>query len=161
MSSAQFFSTYSPLLKIVSIALTAFLLAASFDRIMKILRLTGALKGVKTLLGKPTPQRVVGAWKQVLDHVAAGDMKSIKLALFEADAIFNEALRLSGYPGITLGERLKLVRTAQISNLEAVWAAHKLRNRLAHEPSLELTDDEIRVALRAFQAALRELRLID
>ncbi|MDO8515664.1 MAG: hypothetical protein Q7S28_00240 [bacterium] len=161
MTSAQFFSTYGPVLKILSIVLTAFFLAASFDRAMKILNLSGALKGAKALLNKPAPQRVAGAWKQVLMHVTAGDLKSMKLALFEADAILNEALRLGGYPGATLGERLKIVDASQISNLEAIWAAHKLRNRLAHEPSLELTTEDIRTALRAFQAALRELRLID
>jgi hypothetical protein len=162
MSSAQFFSTYGPLLKIASVVITAFCLAATFDRFVKISRLTKTLENARSFLNaKSTPARVVGAWKQVLTHVASGDIKSLKLALFEADAILNEALRLAGYPGASLGERLKLVNTGQISNIESIWAAHKLRNRLAHEPSLELSTEDIRVALRAYQAALREMRLID
>jgi hypothetical protein len=75
--------------------------------------------------------------------------------IMEADKILDEALRLLDYQG-SLGEKLKKAGP-RFSNLDALWRAHKLRNRLAHELRMEVSAQQSSEAIGAFRKALREL----
>jgi len=44
-----------------------------------------------------------------------------------------------------------------LSDKEAVWQAHKLRNHLAHEVGFEITPSHAREAIAAYQRALKDL----
>jgi hypothetical protein len=73
----------------------------------------------------------------------------------EADIVLDHALKELGYSG-SLGEKLKTMGV-RFSNVDAIWRAHKLRNRIAHEPGVSISDKEAEVALRAFEKALKAL----
>ena len=79
-----------------------------------------------------------------------------QLAVFEADKLLDHALKSRGFGGETMGERLKSANRA-FMNTNAVWDAHKLRNRLAHEQNVPLNGVVVDKALRAFRAALKDL----
>ena len=79
-----------------------------------------------------------------------------QLAIFEADKLLDHALKGRGYGGETMGDRLKAARGAFMSN-NAVWDAHKLRNRLAHEQNVQLNSVVVDRALHGFKAALKDL----
>lgn len=113
---------------------------------------------LKTSISK---KRVVRAWRRVKTHVHQGSENSLKLAIIEADNILGEALRLVGYPGETLGDRLKNITSAQISNLDEIWQAHKLRNRLVHETDFHLDRNLAERALAIYEEAFRELGILD
>lgn len=78
------------------------------------------------------------------------------LAIFEADKLLDHALKNRGYRGDTMGERLKGASKA-FMNTNAVWDAHKLRNRLAHEQNVSLSGVSVDRALHSFRAALKDL----
>ena len=78
-------------------------------------------------------------------------------AIMEADKLLYELLEKRGYRG-TLGDKLKKAGPA-FSNLNEVWGAHKLRNRLAHEMGAGLDDREAETALGNFKRAYRDLGL--
>ena len=80
----------------------------------------------------------------------------LQLAIFEADKLLDHALKGRGYSGDTMGERLKSAGKA-FMNTNAVWDAHKLRNRLAHEQNVPLNGMVVDNALRNFKAALKDL----
>lgn len=80
----------------------------------------------------------------------------LQLAIFEADKLLDHALKNRGYRGDTMGERLKTANKA-FMNTNAVWDAHKLRNRLAHEQNVPLNGIVVDKTLRAFRAALKDL----
>lgn len=80
----------------------------------------------------------------------------LQLAVFEADKLLDHALKNRGFGGETMGERLKSANRA-FMNTNAVWDAHKLRNRLAHEQNVQLNGIVVDKALRAFRAALKDL----
>lgn len=80
----------------------------------------------------------------------------LQLAIFEADKLLDHALKGRGYQGDTMGERLKSANRA-FMNTNAVWDAHKLRNRLAHEQNVPLNSLVTDKALRSFKAALKDL----
>lgn len=75
--------------------------------------------------------------------------------VLEAEAVLEAALRAAGYTG-TFGENLRHMG-ARFPNLDAVWAAHKLRNRIAHEPGTSVSEAEAHRAIDAFERALRSL----
>lgn len=68
--------------------------------------------------------------------------------LLEADAVVSQVLGMRGYAG-TMADRLKKAGP-YIPDVNGVWAAHKLRNRIAHEPGLQVSDAEAARAMKAF-----------
>ncbi|MFA7681889.1 MAG: hypothetical protein WCX61_02565 [Candidatus Peribacteraceae bacterium] len=75
--------------------------------------------------------------------------------LVEADALLSRALRESGYAG-SLADQLKSIQ-GRIPNKESVWKAHKLRNRLVHEPGTAVDDRGVSCAVASFKKALESL----
>lgn len=87
------------------------------------------------------------------------DSSSYHLAVLNADKLVDQALRECDVNGDTMGERLKSTAT-KFSDLNGLWAAHKLRNRIAHESDVFVTYDEARYALASFKKALKDLGAI-
>src|ERR1035437_8897298 len=65
------------------------------------------------------------------------DEASRHLAILNADKLLDAALKARGFRGETMGERMKNARTT-FRNNNAVWAAHKLRNQIAHESDVQI-----------------------
>ena len=79
-----------------------------------------------------------------------------RLAIIDADKLLDQALRQHGAKGETLGDRLR-DREKLFSKYNDLWSAHKLRNRLVHEPQVSRTKAAAGRALQEFQRALKEL----
>ncbi len=78
-----------------------------------------------------------------------------KHALMDADKLLNIVLKKKGYAG-GVGEQLKKAGKL-FTNLNDVWGAHKLRNRIAHELGIHFTPADRDRALRSFEKALKDL----
>jgi hypothetical protein len=78
-------------------------------------------------------------------------------SILEADKLLDFVLGKLGYVG-SLGDKLKRAQPL-FSNINAIWAAHKLRNRLAHELSPTISQAECKRALASFEEALRDLKI--
>lgn len=94
-------------------------------------------------------------WKRVESFKASGDA-GWQLAIIEADKLLDHALKSKGYGGQTMADRMKHARQAW-RNADAVWSAHKLRNRLAHEQNVQLNIITVNKALKGFKSALNDL----
>lgn len=81
------------------------------------------------------------------------------LAIINADKLLDEALKKRHYKGKTMGERLVGAQRV-IRDNDAVWYAHKLRNRLVHESSTKLKKSNVQEALLGVRQALRDLGAI-
>lgn len=93
-------------------------------------------------------------WAELLARVKTPE--GMMLAIIDADKLLDEALKKSHMRGKTTGERLVSAQR-MISDNDAVWYAHKLRNRLVHEPHVRLKKNEARNALAGFKQGLRDL----
>lgn len=93
-------------------------------------------------------------WLEILVRVKTYD--GMILAVIDADKLLDEALKKRSYRGKTMGERL-VAAQHEISDNDTVWYAHKLRNRLVHEPTLRLRKNEAKNALAGFRQALKDL----
>lgn len=79
-------------------------------------------------------------------------------AVLEADKLLDYALKKMNYSG-SLGEKLKVSGTL-FSDINGVWWAHKLRNRLAHDVHTQVSAKDTEKALRLFKKALRDLKAL-
>jgi len=59
-----------------------------------------------------------------------------------------------------MGERLKQIIPAQLVNIDELWQAHKIRNRLVHEENFELREHEAKRVIEIYKKALDELEAI-
>lgn len=91
-----------------------------------------------------------------IEQMAGGGGNGLRNAVSEADKLLDYAMKQSGVSGETMAERLKRSES-RLSNKQAVWNAHKLRNHLAHEVSFDLVPSQAREAIQALGQALRDL----
>lgn len=73
--------------------------------------------------------------------------------VIEAEKILDAVLTRRGWKG-SFGDKLK-EHGNLLKNVQAVWAAHKLRNRIAHEMGMRVSPAEAQSAVKAFEHALR------
>lgn len=108
-------------------------------------------KHMPTPLNKPYFQET---WAELLEKVKTPE--GMVLAVIDADKLLDEALKKRHFKGKTTGERLVSAQRS-LSNNDGVWFAHKLRNRLVHEPNVKLKKNEAQNALGGFKQALKDL----
>ena len=72
----------------------------------------------------------------------------------------DDILKASGYPGDTMGERLKNIDKTQILSIDGLWEAHKIRNRLAHDTNYFLRYGEAKRAIQLYEEVLKELQAL-
>lgn len=82
--------------------------------------------------------------------------ESWQFAIMNADKLLDQALKERGVSGETMGERLKNSK-AHLSNVDSVWRAHKLRNRIAHEDGVKVSKRQTNEALKIFKKALTDM----
>ncbi len=106
---------------------------------------------------RPNRKKFQHKWLELLTRVKTHE--GMMLAVIDADRLLNEALTKKGFKGKTMGERLVSAQKA-LSDNDAVWYAHKLRNRLVHEPHIRLKKEEAKNALTGFKQALKDLEAL-
>lgn len=94
-------------------------------------------------------------WLELLTRVRTG-YDGMILSIIDADKLLDEALKKQKYKGKTMGERLVAAQRV-LSDNDAIWYAHKLRNRLVHEPSVRLRKNEAKEALAGIRQGLKDL----
>ena len=109
-------------------------------------------KGKKRGLSPAEKQKYMVHWQRIKSD------RDLRHAVMDADKLLDSLLAKKGYAG-PLGEKLK--KSAKLfSDLNGVWSAHKMRNRLAHELDSQLTPSDAERALRQFERAFRDLGLL-
>jgi hypothetical protein len=99
--------------------------------------------------------------QDVLTHSTSENPNDWKLAIIEADIILDDSLKQKGYPGNSLGERLKNVGPQQLNSLQDAWEAHKVRNRIAHDGAdFVLTKRIAQETIARYQRVFTELGVI-
>lgn len=98
-------------------------------------------------------------WMKIETTLSRKDENSYIVCVLEADKLLDQALREKGLSGKTMAERMKQCQ-GKWSNGNGVWAAHKLRNRLAHETDVRIDYERSRQALVAFKQGLKDVGAI-
>lgn len=112
-----------------------------------------------SLSAKSTVKGIDGAhfkneWNDCIEQFK--DEKTRTMSVINADKLLDHALQCLGYQGDTMGERLVSAK-GQLKNKDEVWSAHKIRNKLVHEPSYHPTEKIIKRSLNGYYRAFRDL----
>jgi hypothetical protein len=99
-------------------------------------------------------------WEDIAKRAAAGSPDLMKLAIIEADKLVDDTLKRLGLQGEHMADRLQQVRPEEIRSLNALWAAHRLRNELVHTPGFSASPEEFKKALAGYEAFLREVKVL-
>ncbi len=98
-------------------------------------------------------------WLAIEHSLEPQNSASWQLAVMNADKLLDRALRESHVRGKTMGERMKAADKLW-RNSNHIWAAHKVRNQLAHETNMTITYDSAVRSLAAFRQGLKDLGAI-
>ncbi len=98
-------------------------------------------------------------WLKIENSLDKKNLATFEMAIVSADKLLDQAMKDSGISGETMGDRLKNAR-GEFSNVDNVWRAHKLRNRIAHETDAKISPLMARKALATFKRSLKELGAI-
>jgi Protein containing tetrapyrrole methyltransferase domain and MazG-like (predicted pyrophosphatase) domain len=120
----------------------------------------GGLLFVVISLAKNSPRaldqdKYRSRWMSIESRLKRDDDNTHMICILEADKLLDQALRERGLSGKTMAERMKQYQ-GKWTNGNGVWAAHKLRNRLAHETDARIDYDRARQALIAYKQALKD-----
>lgn len=89
-----------------------------------------------------------------------GNDASYAMVVIQGDKLLDKALCQMGVQGRTMGDRLKKIGDAKFSEINKVWNAHKLRNRIAHESDFQPDFKQAKNALATYKQALKDLGAI-
>lgn len=98
-------------------------------------------------------------WMAIESQLKRDDTHSYTVCILDADKLLDQALRDRGLAGKTMAERMKQCQ-GKWTNGNGVWAAHKLRNRLAHETDARVDYDRAKQALIAYKQGLKDVGAI-
>ena len=99
------------------------------------------------------------AWLEIENNINRDNNASYQFAILSADKLLDKALRESGVPGETMGDRLKK-SDRLLQDINGVWAAHKMRNRIAHEVGGNINKVVAKRMLSIYKNALKDLGAI-
>lgn len=98
-------------------------------------------------------------WLKIENSLDRTDLATYQMAIMNADKLLDNALRDTGVPGETMGDRLKVAKS-KFTDINQVWTAHKLRNRIVHETDVKITLMTAKKALYIYRKSLKELGAI-
>jgi predicted metalloprotease with PDZ domain len=98
-------------------------------------------------------------WLRIETALSRNNEGSHTLCVLNADKLLDQALRDRGIAGKTMAERMKSCQ-GKWTNGNGLWAAHKVRNRLAHETDATIDYERARQALVAYKQALKDVGAI-
>jgi hypothetical protein len=152
-----------PLLKFIFLLISAVLIAFTVYFILKLNLIGEKFEHYGDVLSSKgmSHRRGIKGWKRILKRLRSSDESEFKIAILEADRILNDILKLAGYPGRNLDERLNGMTPANLSNLEEIKQVHKLHERIVSDKGFSITQNEARVAIEIYKKAFQELKLID
>ncbi len=151
-------------LKILGMILTTLLMIAILILIIRMNIFSLKIKSAKSflfLVSDFEKGKIARQWNTIKDRLRKGQDAELRLAVIEADQLLDSVLKRLGISGSSMAERLEKIRPWQLPNLPDVWIAHKMRNRLVHEPQTKITAYEATAAVQIYEKALKFLGFLD
>ena len=126
---------------------------AAFVFIFIVILLVIVMLAVRVARGR----RLSGASERELRRAfaSASAQTDVHRRVLDAEKVLHQAFEALGYTG-TFADKLRKAGP-RMGNIDAIWDAHRLRNRIAHDVHVQLSADEANRAVRIFGKALDEL----
>jgi len=157
--SSPGFSRAVFIFKLISISLSMVLITGIIILLRKTNILGSKIKEAKTIW--KVPKLPVGKiqknWQEIKNKLESRNESDCKLAVIEADKLLDDILKKMGYRGTSLGDRLSQLKLSDLSNIDKVWSAHKVRNLIVHDSNYKLSLDETEKVIKIYEETLNNL----
>lgn len=150
------------IVKLILVAISVLLLVLTIMVVVKTNRLLGRkISLLKEILPpQPTTSGLNVRWDEIEKHINSTREAEWKFAVIEADKLVDELLKGAGFQGDTMGDRLMNIQPGQLTTLQNLWEAHKIRNRLVHDVNYFLRYTEAKRAVGLYEKTLKELQAL-
>jgi len=157
----------SPLFSVIKFLLGIYAIVLFVDMVLLLIQrgLSSDLRD--NFLGMNVPAELVTKknkllvkWNKVREKLASENESDWKTAIIEADGIIDDLVKRMGYKGDNLGERLEDINPGQVSNIEKLREAHKIKNSITKEPGFQLTRESAREAMENYEEFLKEFEVL-
>lgn len=150
------------IIKIILAVISVFFIAGIAYNVRKIRRIRGySLKDRLRLVVESLPEARASRWAKVKKYLESDNLSDWKMAILEADNLFNEILKKAGYGGSNLGERILKVPMYKFESIGDVFKAHIARNKIVRQgDKIELTKEEAGRIISLYEKGLKELEYI-
>ncbi len=71
-------------------------------------------------------------WTEIQQHISSDSPADWKVAIIEADIMLEKMLDEKGFAGQTIADQLRSASPTNFTTIQDAWAAHKIRNKVAH-----------------------------
>ncbi len=96
-------------------------------------------------------------WAHVISLISSPHENDWRQAIIEADIMLDDLLSQLGYPGDSVGEKLKAVDPGRFHTLQNAWDAHKVRNEIAHSGSaFQLEEHTAHRTIKLYETVMQE-----
>lgn len=96
-------------------------------------------------------------WAHVISLIESPSQSDWRQAIIEADIMLDDLLTQLGYPGQTVGEKLRAVNPGNFKTLNDAWEGHKVRNEIAHQGSAFVLSDHLAYrTIHKYENVMRE-----
>jgi hypothetical protein len=149
----------------ILISLAIFFILHGIYLIYKINTIGGRFRVYKDAFVRKTPPSYKGEfvtrWIQIKQRMETKNESDYKLAILEADKVFDDLLKRMMVKGKDMGGRLKQINEELLPSINKVWQSHKVRNKIAHKPDYHLSYSEAERVIENYEAALHDLNILD
>lgn len=108
-------------------------------------------------IGAPDLRKIIKRWNRIKKRKETGAEYEYKLALMEAEELFNDVLKDKGFEGKNFEERVQNVEEIQLPNIEEILEAHRIRNSVAHDPNYKLSVEEANKVLGIYERGIKSI----
>lgn len=99
-------------------------------------------------------------WEKIVKKIDIGSPEALRLAIIEADALVDEALKQLGLPGEHMADRMARLVKEETAGLDELWRAHRLRNDLVHTAGFPISASDAQAALEDYKAFLKGIEAL-
>lgn len=117
-------------------------------------------EGPRKVRAVPIEKEISEEWIAVKKLAASDSPSDWNMAVLRADAMLDDVLQYIGHEGNTVKERLDRVDPTILPSYDRVVSAHRLRNMVAHDPTVAHTRETISYTLASFELAFKELGVL-
>ena len=128
-----------------------FIIVAIFVAIDVLIVLYVIWRRTRRKIPEKTLLEIRSTWKKIIRQ------KDMRHAIMDADKLLDHTLYILGYKG-NLGNKLKKAAPL-FKNINKVWAAHKIRNNIAHQINYQIDEKAYRNTMLSFKQAFMDLKI--
>ena len=110
-------------------------------------------------------------WESIISRSKINSPESIRLAIVDADNLVDDLLERMGLgggdgfaskesKGASMADKLENLSADDFATLNRLWTAHRVRNKVVHEPGFVVSHEEAQRTLDDYASFLKEVGAI-